>query len=291
MCNLPKQLRDFRLLAFGSFFGLSGLSEPEESCLCIRPQPRLVNLFSQLANHATSKPTTTTTEKITSYNTITMAFFKRIMNPSSKTVAAEPAPEAPQGLSNKVALGAGCYWGTERYVRQKFQEKFPNSIKSATVGFMSPLDGGNAIKNPTYADVCTGRSGHVEVLMVELNEPEKHFEELIRYFFQFHDPTTKNRQGNDAGFQYASFIFCGDEAQYEIAKKVRDELQELLDAKAISAYASGTVTTKLTPLKEFTAAHEEHQRYLEKNPVGYCNHRIRFRQWPALVNKTKEEST
>ncbi|KAL7579628.1 hypothetical protein ACA910_007991 [Epithemia clementina (nom. ined.)] len=205
---------------------------------------------------------------------------------NKKTRPAAPAPVAKEGLSNKVALGAGCYWGTEKYVRQNFQEKFPGSIKSAKVGFMSPFDN-STIKNPTYEQVCSGQSGHVEVLMVELNEPEKHFEELIRFFFQFHDPTTKNRQGNDVGFQYASFIFCGDEEQYNIAKKVKDELQQLLNAGALRAYARDEVTTYITPIHKFTAAHAAHQRYLENNPNGYCNHRMRFKMWPELVNNNK----
>ena len=205
---------------------------------------------------------------------------------SNKTRPAGPAAEAEQGLSNQVALGAGCYWGTEKYVTKNFQEKFPGSIKSAKVGFMSPFDS-PSMKNPSYQQVCTGQSGHVEVLMVELNEPEKHFEELTRFFFQFHDPTTKNRQGNDVGFQYASFVFCGDEEQSKIAQRVRDEVQGLIDAGALRVYASNSVTTLVTPLKKFTAAHAAHQRYLEKHPNGYCNHRMRFKQWPELVNQVK----
>mmetsp|Transcript_12196 Transcript_12196/g.15947 ORF Transcript_12196/g.15947 Transcript_12196/m.15947 type:complete len:226 (-) Transcript_12196:18-695(-) len=216
-----------------------------------------------------------------------MAFFKRLVGKqsSSRTRPAGSAREADEGLSNKVALGAGCYWGTEKYVRKNFQEKFPESIKNATVGFMSPLDG-NMIKNPTYKQVCSGSSGYVEVLMVELNSPEKHFEELIRFFFQFHDPTTKNRQGNDAGFQYASFVFCGDEEQYEIAKKVRDQIQTLVKAGAIQAYDKQDVTTLLTPIKEFTVAQKEHQQYLENHPNGYCNHRVRFKVWLELIEES-----
>uniref|UniRef100_A0A7S2V9I3 peptide-methionine (S)-S-oxide reductase n=1 Tax=Entomoneis paludosa TaxID=265537 RepID=A0A7S2V9I3_9STRA len=136
------------------------------------------------------------------------------------------------------------------------------------------------IRNPTYQQVCTGTSGHVEVLLVELNNPEQHFEELIRFFFQFHDPTTKNRQGNDVGFQYASYIFCGDDQQVKIAQHVRDDLQMALEKNAVRAFAGNEVTTLVSPLKEFTPAQEEHQQYLERNPNGYCNHRIRFKQWP-----------
>ena len=200
---------------------------------------------------------------------------------SRKTTVAPPATPANEGLSATLALGAGCYWGTEKYVRKDFQKKFPGSIKSATVGFMSPHEAPR-IRNPDYQQVCSGASGHIEVLYVELNEPEKHFEELIRFFFQFHDPTTPNRQGNDAGFQYASWIFCGDEEQAAIAKRVRDELQSLLYAGALGVYAKSKVSTKISPLRSFTAAHQGHQEYLLKNPNGYCNHRIRFQKWPSL---------
>ena len=201
---------------------------------------------------------------------------------TSKTYQrAPPAKPASTSISNKLALGAGCYWGTESYVRRKFQQKFPNSIKTATVGFMSPHEGPR-IKDPSYRDVCSGIDTHVEVLYVELNEPEKHFEELIRFFFQFHDPTTPLRQGNDHGFQYASWIFCGDEEQSAIASRVRDELQDLIDATVVTAFSQKNISTRITPLRHFTAAQQDHQQYLEKNPAGYCNHRIRFKEWPIL---------
>lgn len=194
---------------------------------------------------------------------------------------ADPAPMAPEGLSNQVAFGAGCYWGTEKFIKKDFQKKVPNSIKDAKVGFMSPQSNPR-VKNPTYREVCSGRSGHVEILMVELNDPEKHFEELVRFFFQFHDPTTENRQGNDKGFQYASYIFCGDEAQLEIANRVVKELQTLIDQGKVKRYEKKTITTKVSPMKEFTQAQAEHQEYLAKNPQGYCNHFIRIKNWPKL---------
>jgi peptide-methionine (S)-S-oxide reductase len=213
----------------------------------------------------------------------------RAASPTAPCTASPTAPEASPTISNKVALGAGCYWGTEKYVQKNFQLRFPGSIKSTMVGFMSP-DEHPRIKNPTYRDVCTGRSGHVEVLFVELNNPQMYFEELIRFFYCFHDPTTKNRQGNDTGFQYASYIFCGDEEQAAICEKVRNELQAFLDSNPRkSPYFNKKVTTKISPLMEFTKAEEYHQRYLEKNPSGYCNHRIRLKEWPS-VDESKEDT-
>jgi peptide-methionine (S)-S-oxide reductase len=161
----------------------------------------------------------------------------------------------------------GCYWGTEKFVVKDFQKKFPGSIKEAKVGFMSPDP--NAMENPSYRQVCSGTTGHVEVLMIELEDvvatagaestctsTEQLVESLLRIFFQFHDPTTKNRQGNDAGTQYASAIFCADEQQKKIAQKVKNELQQLLnDGKAkASAYAGKTIETYIADLHTFYPA-------------------------------------
>lgn len=187
----------------------------------------------------------------------------------------------PISIGKTLALGAGCYWGTEKYVVRDFQQRRPGSIAKARVGFMSPH--ADATKNPTYAQVCSGTTGHVEVLDVELADPTPEaFEDLIRFFFRFHDPTTLNRQGNDAGTQYASVIFCATEEQCNIARRVKEELQALLDRKKIDAYEGTTIHTLVADYTEFYEAHEEHQEYLMKNPSGYCNHRIRFREWPEL---------
>merc|ERR1711862_775879 len=183
--------------------------------------------------------------------TVLLFFALKFINAMSRTPS----------MSTNFALGAGCYWGTEKYVKKDFQKMFPNSILSANVGFMSPDP--NAIKNPTYRQVCSGSTGHVEVLNVELNDPEKHFEELVKFFFQFHDPTTKNRQGNDVGTQYASCIFCSDEEQTRLANKVIAELQGHIDAGRIKSYANKKVETYVTKTNTFYEAHEEHQEYLE----------------------------
>lgn len=194
-------------------------------------------------------------------------------------------------ISPRLALGAGCYWGTEKYIRKDFQKSFPGSIKTVSVGFMAPETVDPRYKNPTYQQVCTGASGHIEVAYVELNDPAMHYEELIRFFFQFHDPTTKNRQGNDAGFQYASWIFCDDEQQTAIANRVIKQLQEAVDGGAVTAYAGKSITTKVTPLTEYTKASQDHQEYLMKNPQGYCNHRMRFTNWPVKKEEAAQSSS
>ena len=144
------------------------------------------------------------------------------------------------------------------------------------------LEPDSPISKPDYRQVCSGTTGYVEVLYVEMNDPEAHFEELIKFFFQFHDPTTKNRQGNDEGTQYASVIFCDGNEQMNIATKVKAELQKLMDTGKINMYSSEEVTTVITATTPFIEAHEEHQEYLAKNPLGYCNHAFRFTEWPSL---------
>ena len=196
------------------------------------------------------------------------------------TTASSTAAADTCAIESTVALGAGCYWGTEKFVKKDFQQRFPDSIKSAKVGFMSPDP--DAVQNPSYRAVCSGSTGHVEVLNVELNDPEKHYEELIKFFFMFHDPTTKDRQGNDVGTQYASAIFTNGDEQARIAEKVKAELQGLVDAKKVTRYANSQVETKLFAANPFYEAHAEHQEYLMKNPGGYCNHFYRFKEWPEL---------
>ena len=100
-------------------------------------------------------------------------------------------------ISNKATLGAGCYWGTEKFLINDFNKKFPGSIDNGAVGFM-----GGAKKYPTYREVCSGKTGHVEVYDMEYDGKESTYENMLRFFFSFHDPTTIDRQGNDRGSQY-----------------------------------------------------------------------------------------
>lgn len=177
------------------------------------------------------------------------------------------------------AFGAGCYWGTEKYFRKDFAKLFPKAILSTAVGFMG---GDDAAKNPTYRQVCSGTSGHVEVLHVEYDADKVSFEDMVKFFYTFHDPTVMNKQGNDAGPQYASAIFVATEEQKKAVVKVTERLQELLTAKTLklkgrsTKFATDTVETAIRPMNTFYPAHQEHQDYLAKNPNGYCNHRVRF---------------
>jgi peptide-methionine (S)-S-oxide reductase len=106
-------------------------------------------------------------------------------------------------------------------------------MKSLHQGFMGPV---TSKPNPTYREVCSGMTGHVEVYDCEFDGEEKTYEKLVRHFFSFHDPTTMNQQGNDKGTQYASVIFCYDQKQTEIASRVKAELQELLTKRKVRNY-------------------------------------------------------
>jgi len=138
----------------------------------------------------------------------------------------------------------------------------------------------NAVKNPSYRDVCTGRTSHVEVYDLEYDGDMESYRKLVEYFFSFHDPTTMNRQGNDRGTQYASAIFYYDENQRLIANQVKDQVQAFIDAGKIKTYTEKKVTTAIVPATVFYEAQSDHQMYLAKNPYGYCNHSFRFKEFP-----------
>jgi peptide-methionine (S)-S-oxide reductase len=181
---------------------------------------------------------------------------------------------------DRACFGAGCYWGTERYLYHVFGKKdTTGAISDANVGFMGPDD---APVDPTYAEVKGGYTKHVEVFEFEYTGGLAYYEALVRFFFQFHDPTTLKRQGNDVGTQYASVIYCYNDAQAEVCRKVKAELQLLLDAGKITCFEGKNVTTDIRTATVFYPAHKEHQDYLTVNPDGYCNHRIRFPEWPKL---------
>jgi peptide-methionine (S)-S-oxide reductase len=205
---------------------------------------------------------------------------------SNKSAAADTKKD---NSANKACFGAGCYWGTEKFLFHDFNKKDTNDggkIVRGAVGFMGPAE---APASPTYKDVCTGRTGHVEVYDCEFTGGLEFYEKMVRYFFQFHDPTIMNCQGNDKGTQYASVIYCYTEEQAAIANKVIKELQELLDGGKIKPYIESNVLCDVRRSSVFYLAQKEHQDYLENNPNGYCNHRIRFKEWPKVFKDRWEE--
>ncbi|RIY00325.1 peptide-methionine (S)-S-oxide reductase MsrA [Aureimonas flava] len=160
----------------------------------------------------------------------------------------------PAGARTAV-FGLGCFWGAER----KFWQ-LPGVLVTA-VGYAA-----GSTPNPTYEEVCSGRTGHNEVVLVVYDPAEISFETLLKTFFESHDPTQGMRQGNDVGTQYRSGIYWTDEGQREAAEAARDAYQAALD----EAGHRGRITTEILPAPEFFYAEDYHQQYLAKNPRGYC---------------------
>jgi len=180
------------------------------------------------------------------------------------TLAATPDPDSQSASSHikTLVLGSGCFWGAE-----KGYEALPGVI-DAVSGY---ADGHNI--KPVYKEITRPRhrfdpDNYAEVVEVRYNTEMLGTEALLQHFFEHHDPTQKNRQGNDIGTQYRSIILYTDEAQHEKALQIRDQYQKLLTAAGY-----GTIATEIKPLKEFHPAEDYHQDYLAKNPNGYCpNH-------------------
>src|SRR5688572_23812656 len=163
-------------------------------------------------------------------------------------------PPFPDGLERAV-FGMGCFWGAER----KFWT-LPG-VETTAVGYA-----GGFTPNPTYREVCSGMTGHNEVVLVVYDEDRVPFEMLLATFWESHDLTQGMRQGNDAGTQYRSGIHCDTQAQYEQALASRDAYAERLRAGGF-----GPVTTEIVyPAPPFYYAEDDHQQYLSKNPGGYC---------------------
>ena len=152
----------------------------------------------------------------------------------------------------KATFGAGCFWGVEAAFRQVA------GVLSTSVGYM-----GGTLKNPTYQDVCTDRTGHAEVVEVEYDPFKVSYDELLKVFWANHDPTTLNRQGPDIGTQYRSVIFFHTPQQEAAAKAAKERLQA-------SGKYKRPVVTEIVPAADFWRAEEYHQQYLEKRGLAHC---------------------
>jgi len=159
----------------------------------------------------------------------------------------------PKGLQTAV-FGMGCFWGAERLFWQA------EGVYSTAVGYS-----GGTTPNADYREVCTGLTGHTEVVLVVFDPQLIGYEELLQIFWENHDPTQGMRQGNDLGTQYRSAIYCTDETQFDAAVRSRAIYQERLGDAGL-----GEITTEITQLEKFYYAEEYHQQYLAKNPQGYC---------------------
>jgi peptide-methionine (S)-S-oxide reductase len=162
-------------------------------------------------------------------------------------------PPFPEGMEQAV-FGMGCFWGEER----KFWET--PGVYTTAVGYA-----GGYTPNPTYEEVCSGRTGHAEVVLVVFDPAVTSYQDILKVFWESHDPTQGMRQGNDVGTQYRSAIYFFTEAQQDAAEKSRKTYQEVL-----SAGGYGEITTEIAPAGPFYYAEGYHQQYLAKNPGGYC---------------------
>jgi peptide-methionine (S)-S-oxide reductase len=163
-------------------------------------------------------------------------------------------PPYPQGLEQAV-FGLGCFWGAER----KFWE-LGEPVYSTAVGYA-----GGHTPNPTYEEVCSGRTGHTEVVLVVFDPERISYEQLLKTFWENHNPTQGMRQGNDVGTQYRSAIYTFNDEQRKAADASKAMYQKALAAKGL-----GVITTEIAASGEFYFAEDYHQQYLAKNPAGYC---------------------
>ena len=162
-------------------------------------------------------------------------------------------PPFPDGLE-RALFGMGCFWGAEK----KFWQQ--PGVYSTAVGYA-----GGFTPNPTYREVCSGMTGHNEVVLVVFDPKQVSYDTLLKTFWENHNPTQGMRQGNDVGTQYRSGVYYFDEAQRVAAERSRDAYQQELTTRRY-----GSITTEIVPATDFYYAEEYHQQYLAKNPDGYC---------------------
>ena len=162
-------------------------------------------------------------------------------------------PPFPEGMQ-RAMFGMGCFWGAER----KFWQL--EGVYTTAVGYAA-----GHTPNPTYREVCTGMTGHNEVVLVVFDPKVVQYEDLLKAFWEDHNPTQGMRQGNDVGTQYRSGIYVYDDGQRQAAEASRDLYQQRLTAAGY-----GPITTEILPAPEFYYAEGYHQQYLAKNPDGYC---------------------
>ncbi len=174
--------------------------------------------------------------------------------PAAHYVNGHPlTPPFPDGMRQAV-FGMGCFWGAERLFWQL------DGVWTTAVGYA-----GGATPNPSYSQVCSGRTGHTEAVLVVFDPAAVSYDDLLRVFWEQHNPTQGMRQGNDVGTQYRSAIYVADDAQRTAAEASRDRYQEVLDRAGY-----GRITTEIAAAGPFFYAEDYHQQYLAKNPNGYC---------------------
>lgn len=174
---------------------------------------------------------------------------------------------SPMPNTQNATFAAGCFWGVEK-------------VFSALPGVVSTRVGytGGRTEEPTYEQVCTGRTGHAEAIEIVFDPGRISYDKLVETFFRHHDPTTVDRQGPDVGSQYRSAIFYHDEAQKKSAIKARDLLEK---AKIFKS----SIVTEISPASAFWPAEEYHQKYLKKNPRGYCSLQVQSEKIGQILSR------
>ena len=170
-----------------------------------------------------------------------------------------PAPRQKMTKSEnlkKATFAAGCFWGVEKIIAH-----IPGVV-ATSVGYA-----GGTTADPTYEQVCTGRTGHAEAVEIVYDPAQASYKELLITFFEYHDPTTMNRQGPDVGSQYRSVIFYHDEEQAQMARQAKRLLEQ-------GKVFEDPIVTEIVPAGPFYRAEDYHQKYLQKNPFGYCSHHL-----------------
>jgi peptide-methionine (S)-S-oxide reductase len=162
-------------------------------------------------------------------------------------------PPWPEGFQ-QIVVGMGCFWGAERVFWQA------DGVWTTAVGYA-----GGFTPNPSYDEVCSGRTGHTEAVLAVFDPSVTSYDEMLRLFWEGHNPTQGMRQGNDVGTQYRSAILVGSDAEREAAERSR-----LVFAERLGSAGYGEITTEIAPLSDFYYAEGYHQQYLAKNPNGYC---------------------
>lgn len=180
--------------------------------------------------------------------------MEAVMSAPVHTIFKRPMDEpVPHGY-DEVIFGMGCYWGIERLFWNE------EGVWMTEVGFA-----GGTVQDPSYEQVCSGQTGHAEVVRVVYDSSRVSFEHLLKMFWDNHDPTQGDRQGNDVGSQYRSMIMYFNDTQKALAESSKVDFGNRL---ALEGY--GEITTEILPASRFWPAHEAHQQYLDKNPGGYC---------------------
>ena len=178
---------------------------------------------------------------------------QRMPVPSAHVITGEPL-DAPFEGREMILVAMGCFWGAER----KFWQA--PGVVSTSVGYVA-----GHTPNPTYEEVCSGRTGHTEAVRAVFDPAKTSYAAMLKVFWESHDPTQGMRQGNDSGTQYRSGLYYYNTAQEALVRESRDAFQNKLEAAGY-----GTITTEIGPAPEYYFAEDYHQQYLAKNPNGYC---------------------